>query len=69
VKSLAGERLKEIPVGELGLLGDRLVHVQREDGRVERIIADAKPETWDSYCKNHFRGLWASHVQAGSNAG
>jgi hypothetical protein len=34
VKSLAGERQKEIPVGELGFLGDRLVHVQREDGRV-----------------------------------
>lgn len=34
VKSLAGERVKEISVGELGLEGDRLVHVQGEGGRL-----------------------------------
>jgi hypothetical protein len=34
VKSLAGERVKEISVGELGLEGDRLIHVQEEGGRL-----------------------------------
>ena len=34
VKSLAGERVKEISVGELGLEGDRLIHVQGEGGRL-----------------------------------
>jgi MOSC domain-containing protein len=34
VKSLAGERVKEVFVEQLGLKGDRLIHVQREEGRL-----------------------------------
>ena len=34
VKSLSGERLEQVPVGELGLAGDRLVLVQGAAGRV-----------------------------------
>jgi len=34
VKSLAGERVKKIFVGELGLEGDRLINVQGEGGRL-----------------------------------
>ena len=33
VKSMAGERLDEVAVGPLGVEGDRIVHVEREDGR------------------------------------
>ncbi len=34
VKSLAGERVKEASVGQLGFEGDRLLHVQGEGGRL-----------------------------------
>ncbi len=34
VKSLGGERVKEVSVGELGLEGDRLIHVQGEGSRL-----------------------------------
>ncbi|MEZ5292350.1 MAG: MOSC N-terminal beta barrel domain-containing protein [Vicinamibacterales bacterium] len=34
VKSMAGERLREVRVGRQGLTGDRLVHVTRPGGRV-----------------------------------
>ncbi len=34
VKSMAGESLREVRAGPLGLEGDRIVHVARADGRV-----------------------------------
>jgi MOSC domain-containing protein len=34
VKSLRGERLKAVDIGENGLEGDRLVHVRQQSGRV-----------------------------------
>lgn len=34
VKSMAGERVREVSIGPLGLQGDRIVHVQNAQGRV-----------------------------------
>ncbi len=34
VKTMAGERLERARVGSLGIAGDRVVHVERADGRV-----------------------------------
>ncbi len=34
VKSMAGERLEQARIGPLGIEGDRVVHVEDEDGRV-----------------------------------
>ena len=34
VKSMGGERVREIEVGPLGMRGDRIVHVENRDGRV-----------------------------------
>ena len=34
VKSMAGERLREVRIGPLGLAGDRVVHVENARGRV-----------------------------------
>ena len=34
VKSMAGERLEQARVGPLGIEGDRVVHVEDQDGRV-----------------------------------
>lgn len=34
VKSMAGERIKTTELGVLGMAGDRIVHVEKRDGRV-----------------------------------
>ena len=34
VKSMAGEQLEQARIGPLGIEGDRIVHVEDEDGRV-----------------------------------
>ena len=34
VKSMAGERLEHARIGPLGIEGDRIVHVENEDGHV-----------------------------------
>ncbi len=34
VKSMAGERLEQARIGPLGIEGDRVVHVEDEDGQI-----------------------------------
>jgi hypothetical protein len=52
VKSMAGERLQEVEVAATGMVGDRVVHVRGEGGRV--VTARTSPKllglrgTWDA---------------------